>query len=91
MNVCEAQLGEQSLERVEAHLYHYWELGGERTVALGLDLDGTELRADWKDVSVAGRLYEFLQRKGYKESLLERLFFGNSFDFFQTALTRKAD
>ena len=83
LNVCADQLGEQSFDRLEAHLYHYLSLGGERHVALGLDLDGTELRPDFRGIACASLFYEHLCRKNYEESLLLRLFFGNCYDFFK--------
>lgn len=72
------------------HLEHGWELGGENTLAIGCDLDGTQLPPEWGGISVMEALYRYLLSKNYEESLLERLFFGNSYDFFRIALTRGA-
>lgn len=83
LNVCADQLGDQNFDRLEAHLYHYWELGGEAHTALGLDLDGTAVRKEWEGIACASLFYEYLCRKNYEESLLFRLFFGNCYDFFK--------
>lgn len=85
LSLCGEHLGEQSFDRLERHLDHYLSLGGERTIAFGCDLDGTDLPPEWEGIAVMERLHEWLQRKNYEESFLDRLFFGNSYDFF-TAL-----
>lgn len=82
LNLCEDQLGEVSFEQIERHLYHFWSLGGEGTVALGCDLDGTDLPPAWKDMGVLVQLRDYLYRKNYEETLIERLFFSNCNDFF---------
>lgn len=82
INLCKDQLGEASFEQIERHLTHFWSLGGEDTVALGCDFDGTDLPPDWKDMGVLIRLREYLYRKNYEESLIERLFFSNCNELF---------
>ncbi len=83
LNLSADQLGEQSFDRLEAHLYHYWELGGAAYTALGLDLDGTAVHKKWEGIACASLFYEYLCRKNYEENLLFRLFFGNCYDFFK--------
>lgn len=83
LNLCAAQLGEQSFECFERHLSHFLDLGGENTVALGLDLDGTALPAEWNGMAVNEALVAYLTTRGYKEELISRLFFENARDFFQ--------
>lgn len=82
LNLCGAHLGEQSFDCLRQHLDWYLTLGGERTVAFGCDLDGTELPPEWEGIAVMERIYEYLERKNYEESLLDRLFFSNCYDFF---------
>jgi len=82
LNLCESQLGEQSFDCFEKHLDHFLALGGEDTLGLGFDLDGTPLPAEWGGIAAAGLLREHLLRKNYPESLLEKLFFGNSYNLF---------
>lgn len=82
LNLCEQQLGARGADALERHLYHYLCLGGEHTVALGCDLDGTDLPPEWGGIQVMPLLYEALLRKNYEESLVDRLFFGNCYDFF---------
>ena len=80
------QLGEPNFEAVHRHLLHYLELDGEQTVALGGDLDGTQLPEEWDGIAVYEALFEYLSQKGMAAALLERLFFQNAFDFFCDAL-----
>ncbi len=83
LNLCEAQLGEQSFAQFERHLAHFLELGGENVLSLGFDLDGTNLLDDWNGVAVNEALFAYLEQHGYKKDLLLRVFFENAHDFFQ--------
>lgn len=80
------QLGEPSFEAIYRHTAHYLSLDGERTVALGGDLDGTVLPEEWRGLEMYEPLWEYLAGKGLSESVLERIFFQNSFDFFANTL-----
>lgn len=75
-------LGAPTFEAVERHLYHFWERGGENTVAFGADFDGAAMPSAWNGVAVMERIFEFLYRKNYDSDLLSRLFFGNCYNFF---------
>ena len=90
LNFCAAQLGGFAqlggvgvFDAVERHLYHYLSLGGERTVAFGCDMDGTDLPSEWDGIAVMQKLYAYLLRKNYEEDCLNRIFFSNCYDFFQ--------
>ncbi|MCI8553855.1 MAG: membrane dipeptidase [Clostridiales bacterium] len=78
---------EKDFDRLMCHLDHFLSLGGERTLCLGGDLDGTEIPDKWGGVDVYFHLKETLLRNRYEEPLLDRLFFGNCYDFFHSALT----
>lgn len=82
LHLCDEHLGEASFEAFERHLSHFLELGGQDVVGLGLDLDGIQLPPEWGDMAVAGQLWEYLSRKGYREELLDKLFFSNCYNFF---------
>lgn len=82
INLCEAFLGEQTMEAVERHLYHFWERGGENTVCFGCDFDGAPMPPPWQGMAVMEEIAEYLYRKNYDCSLLSRLFFGNCYNFF---------
>lgn len=86
LNFCGAQLGEQSFDAVYRHLSHYWEMNGQKTVALGGDLDGTDLPEEWQGIAVYEELWAYLLKKGVSEAALDRLFFQNAFEFFVNTL-----
>ncbi len=83
LNLCAAHLGKQSFEQFERHLSHFLDLGGENTVALGFDLDGTNLPREWNGVAVCREIFAYLLERGYAKDLLLRLFFENARFFFQ--------
>ena len=94
LNLCREHLGVpedgSAFDQLRRHLDRGLELGGERTLAFGCDFDGTPLPAEWGGIAVMDSLYRYLLSKNYEEALLERLFFGNCYDFFRMALTRGA-
>lgn len=65
------------------HIDHFLALGGEDAVALGSDFDGTDMPADFPDISAVPKLYEEMLRLGYKETLLDKVFYLNASDFFK--------
>ncbi len=87
LNLCLDQLGGEELACVVSHLEHFLALGGEKTVALGLDLDGTSLPPSWNGIDVVTQLYQVLCSYGYPTSLIKRLFYENSYSFFEKSLT----
>ena len=70
--------GKADLEAVAAHLDHWLELGGEKNIALGGDLDGcSPLAGGMAGIQDYVRLYQFLAGRGYTQALLQDLFFNN--------------
>ena len=70
--------GEVTVETVLRHLEHFLDLGGEKTLAMGGDLDGCEsLPGGMKGVQDVRLIREELEKRGYEQALLEDLFFGN--------------
>lgn len=86
LNLCAAHLGEQTFEQFYRHVDHYLEQGGEHIVALGMDLDGTDLSPAFRDIGVAARLAAYLRDRGLREDTVDALFFGNAQKFFIRAL-----
>lgn len=84
--LCEAHLGDASLDAVRRHAEHFLSLGGEKSVALGGDLDGTTLPHEWRGVAVYECLHEYFSQKGWKDSLIEAVFFKNAANFFYSTL-----
>ena len=73
---------EAGVEDVARHIEHFLALGGERTVALGGDFDGTDLPDGMTGVESVELLAEWMLRHNYPESLVEAVFFDNAYRFF---------
>ncbi len=67
----------RDLDAVRAHLDHILELGGAANVALGGDWDGCDTISDLPSIDRLPRLYEHLLRYGYKETVVQDLFYNN--------------
>ena len=67
----------RDLDAVRAHLDHILELGGAANVALGGDWDGCDTISDLPSIDRLPRLYEHLLRHGYKETVVQDLFYNN--------------
>ena len=67
-----------TMEELVAHVERFLELGGEKTLCLGGDLDGCEaLAAGMRGLQDVPLLYEALAARGYGEELLEDIFWNN--------------
>lgn len=71
-------VGGDTMEQLIAHIERFLSLDGEKTVALGGDLDGCEaLAAGFSDVQDVAKLYQALEERGYPQTLLEDIFWNN--------------
>jgi membrane dipeptidase len=72
---------EPNVDSVIRHIDRYMELGGENVVAIGADLDGTDLPSGFGGIEdmykIADRLFEL----GYPEELINKIFFENALSF----------
>ena len=67
-----------TMEELVAHVEHFLELGGEKALCLGGDLDGCEeLAAEMEGIQDVPRLWQALADRGYPRQLLEDLFWNN--------------
>lgn len=82
LNLCAEHLGEQTFEQFERHLEHDLALGGEGCLALGCDLDGMDFPPEWNGIDAMMLLGDYLTRKNYQKTLIDRLFFDNAYQFF---------
>ena len=80
--LCPAHLGSNSYEAVLAHADHYLSLGGENTLCLGCDMDGTDLPDGIRNVSDLSRIANLFARHGYSDRLIGHIFWENAFSFF---------
>ena len=71
-------VGESTMDALVAHVEHFMNLNGEKTMCLGGDLDGCEaLTAGMTGMQDAPKLYDALKARGYSEALLEDIFWNN--------------
>ena len=67
-----------TMEELVAHVEHFLNLGGEKTLCLGGDLDGCEaLAAGMQGMQDMPKLYAALRERGYGQALLEDIFWNN--------------
>ena len=85
INLCPKFLendGSADIYSVLNHIDHFLFLGGESTLALGCDFDGTSsLPAGISDISDLPRLYEIIAKK-YGDRFANDIFFYNAFNFW---------
>jgi len=78
LNLYLSFVGDPTIDALVAHVEHFLELDGEKTVCLGGDLDGCEvLGGGMRGVQDMPRLYDALKSRGYDEELLENIFWNN--------------
>lgn len=73
--------GEANFSDLEKHLYYFLNLGGENTVVLGSDFDGSEMPNCIKGTESMEDFYNYLLSKNYSEYLLNKIFYKNAFEF----------
>lgn len=73
---------EAGMDDLLRHIEHFLSLGGEKTVALGGDFDGTDLPDGMTGVESVEALGDCMLRHNYPESLVQAIFFDNAYRFF---------
>ncbi len=71
-----------TIDDIARHIEHYLELGGERTVCLGADLDGVEKLP--QGINSASDLYKIAEKLGrinYTDDLIKNIFYANARNF----------
>lgn len=67
-----------SLDAVFAHLEHFLELGGEKTLGFGGDWDGCDALPDGiRGIQDMDRIYDKMLQRNYSSELIEDLFYRN--------------
>ena len=85
INLCPSHLSSKGIATIDdiiLHIEHYLSLDGENTVAMGGDLDGTDLPNDFSDISDIYKIAEAMQRINYPSQLIEKIMFKNAYEFF---------
>jgi membrane dipeptidase len=65
------------------HIEHYLSLNGENTIAMGTDLDGTNLPNGFNDISDIYKIADEMQKLNYSNDLIEKIMYKNAFEFFK--------
>ena len=80
LNLYTQFLGEDkvTVETCVRHIEHFLELGGEKTIAIGGDLDGCDkLPEGMTGVDGTALVYQALADRGYPKALLDDIFYNN--------------
>ncbi len=84
LNLCPEFLNESgnaAIEDIIRHAEHFLELGGEKAVCLGGDLDGVDsLPKGICGIEYYGEIYEAMLRQNWEETLVRDIFYNNLFD-----------
>lgn len=81
------QDGKAAVADILRHADHFLSLGGEKTLAVGSDFDGTDLPEGIAGIESVNSLAEAFLRHRYPQRLVEDIFFNNAYAFFAKALT----
>ncbi len=72
-----------TVERIIAHIRHFYQTGGLGCIALGTDFDGMNGNLEILDASFMQLLDDGLKRAGFTRYQRERICFGNARDFLK--------
>ena len=89
INLCPSHLSSNDsadLSDIMKHIEHYLSLGGEDIIAMGGDLDGTNLPDGFATISDIYKIVNEMQRLNYSTELTEKLMYRNAFEFFKNNL-----
>ncbi len=86
VSLCPSHLKDESTgaataETVFSHVEYYLSLGGEDMVGFGADWDGTSLPQGFTNVSDLSLVAEIMAAHNYSDTLIEKLFWGNMYNF----------
>lgn len=63
------------------HVDYFLSMGGEDIISIGSDFDGCEVIDELKSIELTENLYNYFLTKNYKENILNKIFFDNSYNF----------
>ena len=79
--------GDAALDDAIGHIEHFLGLGGEKAIALGCDFDGCDrLPAGIGGLGDLGRLADRMRALGYRQDVIDGLFYENAYAFIQKML-----
>lgn len=73
---------EASVKDVLLHAEHFLGLGGEDSLCIGSDFDGSDIPEDLNSIEKIPNLYESFLKIGYTEQLVQKIMYYNAYNFF---------
>ena len=91
VNLCEFHLRDctdkrATVDDVLRHVDHWLSLRGEKSIAIGGDLDGAPLPVGIQTVKDVRHLADAMASHGYSNDLIRRIFYQNALDFMKKSL-----
>jgi membrane dipeptidase len=89
INLCPAHLSSRNsadIHDIIKHIEHYLALGGENTLSMGGDLDGTNLPEGFSGIEDFYKISNEMQRLNYSDELIDKIMYKNAFEFFKRNL-----
>lgn len=79
-------LGEgNTFENIYRHISYMLDLGLIDNISIGSDFDGADMSEQLDLTEKIPLLYEFLEKKGFNLSILDKIFYQNAMNFFKNA------
>ena len=85
INLCTSHLSSNSsvsINDVMPHIEHYLSMGAQRCLAMGGDLDGTDLPKGFEGIQDMYKIADAMLKLNYSEELVNNILFNNAHDFF---------
>lgn len=77
-------LGGAVFLKLYENIYHMLEMGLENNIAIGSDFDGAKMDNALSDITKIPRLYGNLYEKGIPKDILDKIFYKNAENYFET-------
>ena len=74
-------LGGDVFEKIYQNIYFLCDKGYENNIAIGSDFDGAEMREGLDNISKIPLLYRFLEQRGIKKDILDKIFYKNAYNY----------
>lgn len=86
INLCPAHLSQNEsadINDIMKHIEHFLALGGENTLAMGGDLDGTDLPEGFSGIRDIYKIADEMQKLNYSTEITEKILYKNALNFFK--------
>ena len=86
LSLCRSHLANSDIVGINAvmkHIDYYLSLGGENTLSLGCDLDGTDLPDGFYDIRDVMKIADCMAQNNYSDELINKVFWKNAKTFIE--------